>query len=147
MKEFQLRPDPDDPRLTERVQGVDQEGRAVEASVTVERPLTLFLNGREIVTMMTIADYPEYLAVGYLLNQKISSSQGLASILKTPKLRSSKALVTTSLSSIQVQWYGHRPSLLRLLWARARIAHRVVDILPMLLQTIPTVLLMVNSPL
>ena len=71
MKEFQVRPDPDDPRLTERVQGVDQDGRAVQASVTVERPLTLFLNGREIVTMMTIADHPDYLAIGYLLNQNM----------------------------------------------------------------------------
>jgi FdhD protein len=37
----------------------------------VERPLTLFLNGQEIVTMMTIGDYPEYLAVGYLINQNM----------------------------------------------------------------------------
>ncbi|MGE5268929.1 MAG: formate dehydrogenase accessory sulfurtransferase FdhD, partial [Thiohalocapsa sp.] len=36
-----------------------------------ERPLTLFLNGREIVTMMTIGDHPDYLAVGYLLNQNM----------------------------------------------------------------------------
>ena len=34
-----------------------------------ERPLTLFLNAQEIVTMMTIGDHPDYLAVGYLLNQ------------------------------------------------------------------------------
>ena len=64
-------PDPKDPRLTERVRGVDQEGKEVKLAVTVERPLTLFLNGREIVTMMTICDYPEYLAVGYLLNQNM----------------------------------------------------------------------------
>jgi len=37
----------------------------------MERPLTLFLNGREIVTMMTIGDHPDYLAVGYLLNQNM----------------------------------------------------------------------------
>ena len=36
-----------------------------------ERPLTLFLNGREIVTMMTIGDRPDLLAVGYLLNQNM----------------------------------------------------------------------------
>ena len=36
-----------------------------------ERPLTLFLNAQEIVTMMTIGDYPDYLAVGYLLNQNM----------------------------------------------------------------------------
>lgn len=71
LDEFAVRPDPADPKLTERVSGLDQDGRAVETSVTVERPLTLFLNGQEIVTMMTIADYPEYLGVGYLLNQNM----------------------------------------------------------------------------
>ena len=66
-----LCPDPDDPRLTETVRGVDHEGRAVETAVVYERPLTLFLNDQEIVTMMTIGDYPDYLAVGYLLNQNM----------------------------------------------------------------------------
>lgn len=64
-------PDPHDPRLTERVSGTDQDGRSVDTSVTVERPLALFLNSREIVTLMTIGDYPECLAVGYLLNQNM----------------------------------------------------------------------------
>ncbi len=68
---FLLRPDPDDPRLTQAVTGVDQDGQRVETAVVVERPLTLFLNGQEIVTMMTIGDHPEYLAVGYLLNQNM----------------------------------------------------------------------------
>ncbi|HLI10730.1 MAG TPA: formate dehydrogenase accessory sulfurtransferase FdhD [Alphaproteobacteria bacterium] len=72
--EFAVRPDPADPRLTRRVTGVDQEGRRVETAVVVERPLTLFLNGQEIVTMMTIGDHPDYLAVGYLLNQNMLRS-------------------------------------------------------------------------
>jgi FdhD protein len=71
MQSLRLRPDPDDPRLTRRVPGVDQDGAAIETAVVVERPLTLFLNGQEIVTMMTIGDYPAYLAVGYLLNQNM----------------------------------------------------------------------------
>lgn len=71
MDEFILRPDPADPRLTERLSGHDHEGREIETSVVVERPLTLFLNKREIVTMMTICDYPDYLAVGYLMNQNM----------------------------------------------------------------------------
>ncbi|HEX2479941.1 MAG TPA: formate dehydrogenase accessory sulfurtransferase FdhD [Geminicoccaceae bacterium] len=71
MDEFLLRPDPDDPRLTKTVAGIDHEGRAVETAVVYERPLTLFLNDQEIVTMMTIGDYPDYLAVGYLLNQNM----------------------------------------------------------------------------
>jgi len=64
-------PDPHDPRLTERVAGTDQTGATVEINVPVERALTLYLNAQEIVTMMTIGDYPEYLALGYLLNQNM----------------------------------------------------------------------------
>ena len=64
-----VQPDPADPRLTRRVAGIDHTGARIEASVTVERPLTLYLNGQEIVTMMTILDRPEDLALGYLLNQ------------------------------------------------------------------------------
>lgn len=64
-------PDPEDARLTERVSGMDHTGNTVEVSVPVERALTLYLNSQEIVTMMTINDYPEYLAVGYLLNQNM----------------------------------------------------------------------------
>jgi FdhD protein len=71
MEEFVVRPDPDDSRLTRRVAGIDQDGRPIETAVVTERPLTLFLNGREIVTMMTIGDHPDYLAVGYLLNQNM----------------------------------------------------------------------------
>ena len=69
--EFLIMPDPKDPRLTERVSGVDQDANRIETSVTVERPLTLYLNGQEIVTMMSICDYPEYMAVGYLVNQNM----------------------------------------------------------------------------
>jgi FdhD protein len=64
-----IHPDPADPRLTRAVVGVDHEGREQEIRVVEERPLTIFLNGQEIVTAMTIGDYPEYLAVGYLRNQ------------------------------------------------------------------------------
>ena len=71
MQEFTVRPQPDDPRLTRTVTGIDHDGRPIETAVVMERPLTLFLNGREIVTMMTIGDHPDYLAVGYLLNQNM----------------------------------------------------------------------------
>jgi FdhD protein len=66
-----LLPNPDDPRLTQAVEGVDHTGARVEIRVPVERALTLYLNAQEIVTMMTINDYPEYLALGYLLNQNM----------------------------------------------------------------------------
>jgi FdhD protein len=69
--DYLIRPDPFDPRLTERVTGIDQTGTAVETAVIVERALTIFLNSQEIVTAMTIGDHPEYLALGYLLNQNM----------------------------------------------------------------------------
>src|SRR6202158_4296594 len=68
---YLIQPDPFDPRLSERVTGIDQTGAKVETAVVVERALTIFLNSQEIVTAMTIGDYPEYLAIGFLLNQNM----------------------------------------------------------------------------
>jgi len=69
MKEFTLAPDPQRIGLSRDVNGIDQDGNQTTISVVTEQPLTLYLNGQEILTMMTIGDYPELLAVGYLLNQ------------------------------------------------------------------------------
>ncbi|MCZ6605178.1 MAG: formate dehydrogenase accessory sulfurtransferase FdhD, partial [Alphaproteobacteria bacterium] len=71
MSDYLLQPQPDNPDLAARVVGEDHTGARIETSVVVERPLTLFLNSQEIVTVMTIRDYPQYLAVGYLLNQNM----------------------------------------------------------------------------
>lgn len=64
-----LLPDPTAPRLTRAVRGHDQTGAEVEIAVVEERPLTIYLNSQEIVTAMTIGDYPDYLALGFLRNQ------------------------------------------------------------------------------
>lgn len=69
LTDYIIAPDPSAARLTRRVVGTDQDGASIEASVVEERPLTIFLNGTEIVTAMTIGDYPEYLALGFLRNQ------------------------------------------------------------------------------
>ena len=71
MNDYLIRPNPSDPRLTAKVTGIDQDGIETETSVTVERPVTLFLNGQEIVTLMTVGDYLDCLAIGYLLNQNM----------------------------------------------------------------------------
>ena len=68
-KHLLIKPDPANPRLTRGVVGIDHNGNAQELRVVEERPLTIYLNSQEIVTAMTIGDYPEYLAVGYLRNQ------------------------------------------------------------------------------
>jgi FdhD protein len=67
--EFPILPDPTDPRLTRAITGTDQTGATVTLPVVEERPLTIYLNAQEIVTAMTIGDYPEYLALGFLRNQ------------------------------------------------------------------------------
>jgi len=66
---YLIAPDPENAGLTRAVSGLDQSGRSVDLKVVEERPLTIFLNAREIVTAMTIGDYPEYLALGFLKNQ------------------------------------------------------------------------------
>ena len=71
MKEFEVKPDPTAPTLSERMNGLDHAGKEIELPIIVEKPLTLYLNKQEIVTMMTIGDYPDYLALGYLLNQNM----------------------------------------------------------------------------
>ena len=61
--------------LTRQVVGVDHLGAKISLNVVEERPLTIWLNGQEIVTAMTIGDYPEYLAQGFLSNQGMLSKE------------------------------------------------------------------------
>jgi len=68
---YLVAPTPDDTRLTTGVSGLDQDGRPSDVAVVNERPLTIYLNRQEIVTVMTIGDRPDDLAVGYLLNQNM----------------------------------------------------------------------------
>ena len=69
ISDYLIAPDHKSTRLTRAVEGIDHEGHRQSLSVVEERPLTIFLNGQEIVTAMTIGDYPEYLALGFLRNQ------------------------------------------------------------------------------
>ena len=66
---YLIAPNPAQARLTRAVEGTDQNGHVIKLNVVEERPLTIFLNAQEIVTAMTIGDYPAYLALGFLRNQ------------------------------------------------------------------------------
>ncbi|MEP2028566.1 MAG: formate dehydrogenase accessory sulfurtransferase FdhD [Paracoccaceae bacterium] len=70
---YLVAPDPNRAGLTRAVEGTDHDGKVSSISVVEERPLTIFLNGQEIVTAMTIGDYPDYLALGFLRNQRMLS--------------------------------------------------------------------------
>ncbi len=71
---YLIAPDPARAGLSRSVAGHDEAGRPVDTRVVEERPLTIYLNAREIVTAMTIGDYPEYLALGFLANQGMLSA-------------------------------------------------------------------------
>lgn len=47
----------------------DEFGKNRETHITGERPLTLYVDKREIVTLMTLGKFPELLTIGYLYNQ------------------------------------------------------------------------------
>ena len=73
LADYLIAPDPQRAGLTRAVEGHDEHGAPVVLSVVEERPLTIYLNRQEIVTAMTIGDYPEYLALGFLRNQGMLS--------------------------------------------------------------------------
>lgn len=71
ISDYLIAPSPAAAGLTRAVRGIDHLGAESEINVVEERPLTIFLNGQEIVTAMTIGDYPAYLALGFLRNQRM----------------------------------------------------------------------------
>jgi FdhD protein len=53
------------------VEAVDEHGTAREVPIAGEHPLTLYVDKRELVTIMTLGAAPEALAIGYLRNQRL----------------------------------------------------------------------------
>ena len=66
-----ISPDPENEDLYRTLQARDHNGNLIEAPIIHEKPLTVFLNSQEIVTLMTIGDHVEALALGYLFNQNM----------------------------------------------------------------------------
>tara|TARA_Y100000590_G_scaffold470273_1_gene663249 strand:+ start:4302 stop:5114 length:813 start_codon:yes stop_codon:yes gene_type:complete len=76
---YLIKPNIKNSELIKNVLGFDEKNQKIITKVVTERPLTIFLNSQEIVTLMTICDHPKYLALGYLLNQNM--------IKKTDKIK------------------------------------------------------------
>ena len=68
---YLVAPNPLDKNLTKEINGFDESFKKTKTKVIIEKDLTIYLNNQEIVTLMTVGDHPEYLAVGYLLNQNM----------------------------------------------------------------------------
>ncbi len=58
-------------RATAPVQAVNEYGETVDGAIAIERALTIFLDKREIITLMTLGNYPELLVLGWLRNQRL----------------------------------------------------------------------------
>lgn len=71
--------------LTYPVEAADEQGRVSTIEIPAERPLTVYLDNRELVTLMTLGGAPEALVLGYLRNQRL---------VKTPE----------EIVAVQVDW-------------------------------------------
>jgi FdhD protein len=60
--------------LTFEVDAVNERGEALPTAIAGEHPLTLYVDKRDLVTLMTLGQAPEALAIGYLRNQRLVSS-------------------------------------------------------------------------
>jgi FdhD protein len=60
--------------LTREVEAMDERGRLSTISIPAERALTVYVDKRELVTLMTLGSAPEALTLGYLRNQRLVSS-------------------------------------------------------------------------
>ena len=57
--------------LTHRIEVVNQLGQVQAMDIPAERPLTVYVDKRELVTLMTLGERPEWLVLGYLINQRL----------------------------------------------------------------------------
>ncbi|MFM1991462.1 MAG: hypothetical protein RJA99_4419 [Pseudomonadota bacterium] len=67
--------------VTTLVDAIDESGRTVPTAIAGEHPLTIYLDRRELVTLMTLGAAPEHLVLGWLRNQRlVASPEVLASV-------------------------------------------------------------------
>ena len=84
-EKYLVAPNVSDKSLTRTISGYDENLKPLKIKVIHEKSLTIFLNKQEIVTLMTIGDYPKYLAIGYLLNQNMLKKNGVITKIEHDK--------------------------------------------------------------
>ena len=84
---------------TFEVEAYNEAGEMVPTSIAGEHPLTLYLDKREIVTLMTLGHAPEALAIGYLRNQRLVDSIDAIAAVQVDWETDSVAVVTKDNSS------------------------------------------------
>jgi len=87
--------------LVHEVDIMDEVGRLKTTYIPGERPLTIYLNKREVVTLMTLGSAPEALVLGYLRNQRlVESVEDIESI--QVDWETDSAAVTTYRSTVDI---------------------------------------------
>jgi len=66
--------------LTAPVTALDEQGRVKALDIPAERPLTVLLDGVELITLMTLGAAPEALVLGYLRNQRLLALEDIVSV-------------------------------------------------------------------
>ena len=62
--------------LVREVEAIDEHGQRQQLHIPAERDLTVYVDKRELVTLMTLGAHPEWLVLGYLRNQRLVASPG-----------------------------------------------------------------------
>lgn len=93
---------------TVEIEVFDEYGESRRQAIAAERPLTVYLNRREIVTLMTLGDDPEALVVGYLRNQGLLSTAADLVAVHVDWEVEAAAVVTRHLPEDLEERLGHR---------------------------------------
>src|SRR5436853_173356 len=81
---------------TFEVEAYNERGETVPTSIAGEHPLTIYVDKREIVTIMTLGHAPEALVIGYLRNQRLVKSLDEIRAVQVDWETESAAVTTTS---------------------------------------------------
>ncbi len=81
------------------VDAINERGETVPTSIAGEHPLTLYLDKRELVTLMTLGGAPEHLALGYLRNQRLVESLDELASVQVDWETNSASITSRSLAS------------------------------------------------
>ena len=108
---------------TFEVNAVNERGESVATAIAGEYPLTLYLDKRELVTLMTLGAAPEYLAIGYLRNQRLLASVDQIAAVQVDWTTASVAVTTRSMAEQGIALWDRAPPQAGL---DARIGRRTV---------------------
>ncbi|WP_088813163.1 formate dehydrogenase accessory sulfurtransferase FdhD [Polynucleobacter victoriensis] len=81
---------------------MDEQGRKKIGHIPGERPLTIYLDKKELVTLMTMGGAPEALVLGYLRNQRLVSSVGVIESIQVD-WETESAAVKTKCNTVDVE--------------------------------------------